>query len=302
MTRRSTALVPRWKRWLRRLAFLGTGLLVALAAFLGTAFYQHHHIVSAPRGRLTPPFPAGELGRWVDPFIGTGGFPWMCGNNFPGAVTPFGMVRLGPETRSWFGNQRALNTSGYFYADDEVLGFSHTRLNGTGATDGGHFLVRPAVAPLDPKHPDRPAALRFSHHEETASPGYYAVRLPGPGVFTELTATPSVGVHRYTFPAGATPRLVLDVANAMGGRRSREGSVRVLPETREVEGSIRTFAVSPPDTAGSGSSWWPDRASRSPMSPRGANGSWRPAGSRSPATMWAWNLFSPPARNPRRSR
>ena len=41
--------------------------------------------------------------------------------------------------------KRALNTSGYYYGDEQVLGFSHTRLNGTGATDGGHFLVVPAT-------------------------------------------------------------------------------------------------------------------------------------------------------------
>ena len=241
MTPRSAPRSPRWKRWLRRLAFLVTALALALAAFLGAALYQHHRIVDAPRGGMHPGFAPGELGRWVDPFIGTGGFPWMCGNNFPGAMTPFGMVRLGPETRSWFGHHRALNTSGYFYADDELLGFSHTRLNGTGATDGGHFLVLPALKPLDPAQLTQPRGLRFSHRDEAASPGYYAVRLPGPGVLAELTATPRVGVHRYTFPANVTPHLVLNVANAMGGRPSREGVVRILPSASEVEGSIRTF-------------------------------------------------------------
>jgi putative alpha-1,2-mannosidase len=60
-------------------------------------------------------------------------------------MVPFGMVRLGPETVSLLLHKRALNTSGYYYGDEQILGFSHTRLNGTGATDGGNFLVVPAL-------------------------------------------------------------------------------------------------------------------------------------------------------------
>ena len=83
----------------------------------------------------------------------------------------------------------------------------------------------------------------FSHSEEVASPGYYAVRLPKLGVLAELTATPRVGVHRYTFSAERLPHLILDVMNALGGRRSTEGMVRVLPEAKEVEGSVKTFGT-----------------------------------------------------------
>ena len=59
--------------------------------------------------------------------------------NFPGATVPFGMVRLSPETASLYTNTRAYNTSGYYYGDNKIIGFSHTRLAGTGATDGGHL-------------------------------------------------------------------------------------------------------------------------------------------------------------------
>ena len=92
-----------------------------------------------------------KYGELVNNFIGTGGFPaWVCGMNFPGATVPFGMVRLSPETISLFPDnnllipdKKALNTSGYYYGDNRMLGFSHTRLAGTGATDGGHFLFTP---------------------------------------------------------------------------------------------------------------------------------------------------------------
>jgi len=87
-------------------------------------------------------------------------------------MVPFGMVRLGPETVSLQFHKRALNTSGYYYGDNQVLGFSHTRLNGTGATDGGHFLVVPALEAVDLKSFLKGQTTNFSHSEELASPGY----------------------------------------------------------------------------------------------------------------------------------
>ena len=92
------------------------------------------------------------------------------------------------------------------------------------------------MAPFQPKTYRRGQTTRFSHREELASPGYYAVKLPKLGTLVELTATPRVGVHRYTFGKGKTPHLILDVANALGGRRSRESQVRVLPEAKKIEG------------------------------------------------------------------
>src|SRR5881227_2670969 len=74
--------------------------------------------------------------RWVNPFIGTGGH----GHTFPGAVVPFGMVQLSPDTRGadWDGS------SGYHYSDDIIYGFSHTHLSGTGIPDGCDILFMPA--------------------------------------------------------------------------------------------------------------------------------------------------------------
>lgn len=247
---RDPALEPRPSRSrMRRAAgwlLKGALLLVLLAAGLFTALYARYRQIVDPGPRpWTTAHVPGERGRWVNPFLGTGGFPWVCGQNFPGSMVPFGMVRLGPETRSLLLGRRALNTSGYHYADPEIIGFSHTRLNGTGATEGGHFLITPTVRPL-PAGPltrsFRPA-LPFSHAEERAAPGYYAVRLPDPGVLVELTATSRVGVHRYSFDSPLPPHLLVDVMNALGGRPSRDGHVRVLAGAGEVEGTVRTFGT-----------------------------------------------------------
>src|SRR4051794_41908441 len=83
-----------------------------------------------------PTVQPGLLGSDVNPFIGTGGVTYLCGNNFPGATVPFGMVRLSPDTVSLLG-RRASNSSGYYYSDPRILGFSHTRLAGGGAPGGG---------------------------------------------------------------------------------------------------------------------------------------------------------------------
>ena len=116
-----------------------------------------------------PAIQPGPSGTDVNPFIGTGGVTYLCGNNFPGATVPFGMVRLSPDTVSFLGN-RASNSSGYYYADQRILGFSHTRLAGTGATDGGNFLVMPSNAEMAKSHRHELNGA-YSHQQERASRG-----------------------------------------------------------------------------------------------------------------------------------
>ena len=79
-----------------------------------------------------------DLTRYVNPFIGTGGH----GHTFPGAIVPFGMVQLSPDTRltGWDG------CSGYHYSDSIIYGFSHTHLSGTGISDYGDILLMPTSA------------------------------------------------------------------------------------------------------------------------------------------------------------
>src|SRR3954466_13991037 len=78
-----------------------------------------------------------DLTRYVNPFIGTAGH----GHTFPGAIVPYGMVQLSPDTRltGWDG------CSGYHYSDSRIYGFSHTHLSGTGISDYGDILLTPMV-------------------------------------------------------------------------------------------------------------------------------------------------------------
>src|ERR1043165_9284948 len=76
----------------------------------------------------------------VDPFIGTG----VGGHTFPGAVAPFGMVQLSPDTdTSCVIRDCYAHAAGYAYTDPTIEGFSHTHFSGAGHSDLGDILVMP---------------------------------------------------------------------------------------------------------------------------------------------------------------
>ena len=158
--------------------------------------------------------PGGNLTRYVNPFTGTD----EHGHTFPGAVAPFGMVQLSPDTRPQAGDWDGC--SGYHYSDGVIYGFSHTHLSGTGCDDLCDILLMPGTEPS-----------AFSHAREKASPGYYEVFLDGPGVLARLTAGRRVGVHEYRFPAGKRPQITLDLRH-----RDPLDGWRITPDGRTVRG------------------------------------------------------------------
>jgi predicted alpha-1,2-mannosidase len=152
----------------------------------------------------------------VDPFIGTGGE----GHTFPGAVVPFGMLQLSPDTQLKTRKEGYGWAAGYRYDDRTIFGFSHTHFSGTGHSDLGDVLVMPIAGDvkLEPGTADAPGSgyhSRFSHDDETAAPGYYAVTLSDYGIRAELTAGERVGVHRYTFPGGKPAHVLIDLRPSM---------------------------------------------------------------------------------------
>ena len=166
-------------------------------------------------GRLCVTMPAGtdgEYGRYVNAFVGTGGIPWMCGMLSPAASVPFGCVRNGPDTSAVGGFAKVkTNTSGYYYEHRHIRGFSLSRLSGTGAYDYGMFRVTPNAGAFTGK----PKAFAFSHLQETASPGYYAVYLPGAAALCEMTASSHAAMQRYSFTTSRNAGLYIDAASAL---------------------------------------------------------------------------------------
>ncbi len=150
---------------------------------------------------------------YVDPYIGSGGH----GHVFVGASVPFGAVQVGPNNivKGWDW------CSGYHYSDSVVIGFSQTHLSGTGIGDLGDVLMMPYTGdiktnPGSQTDPTSGYGSHYSHTRETARPGYYAVQLDDRNIQVELTATERVGIHRYTFPAGKTARVVVDLQQGIG--------------------------------------------------------------------------------------
>ncbi len=185
-----------------------------------------------------PQVTAGEYTQYVNLFVGTGGTPWTCGMLSPAACAPFGTVRLGPDT-SFVGGAFVMktNTSGYYYENGHIRGFSHSRLSGTGATDYGIFRVTPVVG-------DKKAdVIPFSHKNETASAGYYAVYLNSLGCIAEMTADEHTGVHRYTFNHSKDARLSLDVTSAAGDNGCTDGFAEFDEKTGILTGGAVLRAV-----------------------------------------------------------
>ena len=142
-----------------------------------------------------------NLTQYVNQYVGTGGH----GHTFMGANVPFGLVQLGPTepTRGWDW------CSGYYYDDDELIGFGHMHLSGTGIGCLGDVAFLPMK---DFKQ----TSTRFKHEAEKVHPGYYSVQLTDPNVLVELTATERCGFHRYTFKNGAKAQLALDLSQCIG--------------------------------------------------------------------------------------
>lgn len=186
--------------------------------------------------------PAGEYSQWVDPFIGTGGTPWTCAMLSPAATAPFGNVRLGPDTCFMGGTYIfKTNTSGYYYEQRHIRGFSHGRLSGTGVEDNGDFRVTPRVSSGE-QVKNTSSALPYSHANEWAAPGYYAVYLPTVSCLAELTATDHAGLHRYTFNTSKNAHLIIDTASYIGPGETNECEISVDAENGIITGKavVRT--------------------------------------------------------------
>jgi len=175
---------------------------------------------------------APDLAGHVDPFIGTDG----TGHVFAGATRPFGMVAPGPDNAGGGWDY----ASGYQYRAPRILGFSNTHISGAGIPDLGDVLLQPAagtrwtVANID-------FASRYDKKTESAQPGSYAVTLRDHGVRVELTATPRVALHRYTFVRPGRVQVLVDLQHGLHyGEQPRVTASQVRHDTAagEVSGTV----------------------------------------------------------------
>lgn len=171
-----------------------------------------------------------SLTQFVDPYIGSGGH----GHVFVGANVPLGAVQLGPvnifEGWDW--------CSGYNYQSNTIVGFTHQHLSGTGIGDLNDILVLPVTGkvPLTKitKEDMNGYGSFFSHDKETVKPGYYSVVLDKYNVKAELTTTPRVGFHKYTFPSTNDAHILVDLADGVGWDKPMKTFIKKINETTIV--------------------------------------------------------------------
>lgn len=196
--------------------------------------------------------------KYVDPMIGTA----KMGHTYPGATVPFGSIQLSPDTDTVSYNSGGKYNkdvykycSGYQYDDSTIVGFSHTHFSGTGHSDLGDFLIMPTTGKLQlnpgtEKNPESGYRSRYSHADEKAEAGYYAVKLQDYNILAELTATTRVGMHRYTCPKSDSLHIILDLKSGIYNHDEKNvwTFVRVENDTlitgyRQTNGWARTRKV-----------------------------------------------------------
>ncbi len=156
---------------------------------------------------------------YVNPFIGTQNH----GHVFLGANVPAGFVQLGPSNimQTWDKFNGWDWCSGYNYISNEILGFTHTHLSGTGIGDLNDILILPAT---DSLHVHKASFQNFtngygspfSRANEKCRPGYYKVYLDRYKVRAELTTTERVGFHKYHFEKSDNAHVLVDLSFGMG--------------------------------------------------------------------------------------
>jgi predicted alpha-1,2-mannosidase len=201
--RRASALFNRWP------------VFVCLALAFASACAQN-----APRATLASK---------VNPFVGTGGDPDDGIDTFPGAVRPFGMVQLSPDTED--------HGFGYHYIHKWIKGFSMTHMSGAGCANEGDVFFTATTGPTVTRIADMQTP--YSHRKESATPGYYQVQLLQWGIHAELTATERTGVARFTFPAGKPANILVPISHTLN--QTASASVRVVGD-RRIEGFVEDHA------------------------------------------------------------
>lgn len=151
-------------------------------------------------------FASSGLAKYVNPFIGT----TYTGHTHPCATYPLGMIQAGPQT----GNFHWDYAAGYNYDDTAIQGFTQNRFNGTGALGLSDILIQPFSQSKSTDY-----SSSFQKSSEKAQPGYYKVRLSDNQVDVEITASPHVAFHKYTFDKGNDAKVYLDFQNALVWRQ-----------------------------------------------------------------------------------
>lgn len=167
---------------------------------------------------------------YVNPFIGTTNY----GTTNPGAMQPQSMMSVTPF--NVMGSKLNVNdkdagwwSTPYSYDNKYFTGYSHVNLSGVGCPDMSSLLLMPTTGVLDVDY----HTYGSEYKDEIATPGYYSNFLTKYDIKTEVTATPRVGIARFTFPKGQS-NILLNLGEGLTNETG--ASVRRVND-REIEGS-----------------------------------------------------------------
>ncbi len=174
----------------------------------------------------------------VDPFIGVDAKPnWADGAVFPGATTPFGMLKAGPDMMGNDGNPGW--KTGY-----PIDGFSQTHVSGTGGgSEYGNILVQPTSGGITVR------GLGSAYHGEAASPGFFHVSLDRWHVDVDVAAARRSAIYRFSYKPNYQANLVFDAAHILSS--GADATSPISPEgedQRLVSSSVRI--LSPTEVSG----------------------------------------------------
>ena len=135
----------------------------------------------------------------------------LCGNTVPHAMLPFGRMSVGAYSGGYptgYGCHYPNSCGGIrrLYEEMQIRGFSHLHQSGTGAIEYyyNYAIVTPFYGSVEEALEYHPVS------EETASPGYYRVKLQD--IDCELTTTQTTALHRYRFGKEGG-RIAVDFSN-----------------------------------------------------------------------------------------
>jgi predicted alpha-1,2-mannosidase len=147
-------------------------------------------------------FAQGDSVSQVDPFIGTQTSSQLDnGNTVPGATRPFGMLYWSPDPP---------DGGMYRYEHPVTRGFSLMHLSGPGCGVFGNVPIFPMLGLPSQPPPVLPLSYQagYSHADEVAQPGYYAVKLDS-GIEVQIAAGVHSGISELKYPLGTNTHTVL---------------------------------------------------------------------------------------------
>jgi len=179
-------------------------------------------------------------------YIGTGGEGYGEGSLPLGAQSPYGALRLGPDTSDVLDIPITFeHCGGYHYADNYINVFSHTHMFGAGLQDYGEVGIFPIQVENDAQLEYMITSRfnyrsTFTHEHERAEPGFYQVYLDTHKVNVELTATEQVGIHRYSFDKiNKRHRVILiDSSYTLHTKACNQSYVNIDSSKNQITGSI----------------------------------------------------------------